>query len=333
MGKMPPHILLVDDNVDFAKEYAETLQNQCQSTVLYATTAEQAVNIVKKHPIKVVILDQLMPTKGTELFKKIKQIDSRVKTVLLTAEADKRELTDAANMGFDYTLLKEERDMDKLPTMLLLLIMKYNALAFSDKQSPFFVWESGGFLGKKQKVEYSIVAYEIEDKDYVFPDSWQTRNFVERGTVLTLEDELNVEEEFSYSNDFHIENEQSLGIDLEQTVIFKTNLASKMQQDFKNNYTESLKRIMNRKVQFEIKDDSTGVISRSYEYAKVFYMIKVFVQKTCSCCQSKSIDAVTVFLPIPVIKYRIREYYNDGSNKDLDSGEIRGKREDDIFPH
>lgn len=132
-----PNILLVDDNVDFVKEYAETLQQQCNSMVLYATTAKEALDIVKKNPIKVVILDQVMPTKGTELFKQIKQIDSNLKTILLTAEADKHDLTEATNIGFDYALMKEDKEMERIPTMILLLIMKYNATNFLEKGSPF----------------------------------------------------------------------------------------------------------------------------------------------------------------------------------------------------
>ena len=319
-----PHVLLVDDNEYFAKEYAETLQNQCQTAVLYATNAEDALNIVKKNPIKVAILDQVMPTKGTELFKQLKQLDPHLKSILLTAEADRHDLTEAIYIGFDYALMKEERDMDRLPTMILMLIMKYDATAFSKKSSPFFVQKQSRIFGKKQLVNYTVIAYEIIDNTYVFPDSWLTRNLIERGTTLSLEEEINVEKEFNFKDNFHIDNEQNIGIELEQSLNFKTELTLRMEEDFQSNYTESLKRVINRKGQFEIKDDSTGVVSRVYEYAKVFWRIKVFIQKTCTCCQSKTVDSITVYLPVPIVKYRIREYYEDGSIKELESGELRG---------
>lgn len=243
-----PHVLLVDDNEYFAKEYAETLQNQCQTVVLYATTAEDALNIVRKNSIKVAILDQVMPTKGTELFKQLKEIDPNIKTILLTAEADKHDLTEATYIGFDNTLIKDECDMDRLPTLILLLIMKYNATHFSKKSSPFFIQEQGGLFGKKQRVEYTVVSYEIIDNEYVFPDSWLTRNLIERGTTLSLEEEINVEKEFNFKNNFHIENEQNVGIDLELTLNFKTELTLKMEEDFQSTYTESLKRVINRAI-------------------------------------------------------------------------------------
>lgn len=319
------HILLVDDNVYFAKEYAETLQNQCQSTVLYATNAKDAMDMVKKNPIKVVILDQVMPTKGTELFKQLKKIDSNLKTILLTAEADKHDLTEATNIGFDHALMKEDTDMARLPIMILLLIMKYNSSSFCEKGAPFFVQENGGIFRKKQRVEYSVVDYEIIDDSYVFPDSWITRNLIERGTTLSLEEEINVEKEFNFQSDFYIDSEQILGFELESLINFKTNLTLKMEQDFHSTYTESLKKVINRKGQFEIKEDVVGIVSRVYEYAKVYNMIKVFLQKICSSCKSRSVDSITVYLPIPVVKYRIREYYDDGNIKELASGELRGR--------
>lgn len=43
------------------------------ATVVYATSAKDALDIVSKYSIKVAILDQVMPTKGTELFKELKK--------------------------------------------------------------------------------------------------------------------------------------------------------------------------------------------------------------------------------------------------------------------
>lgn len=323
-GQRKPNILLVDDNEDFVKEYAEILQQQCNSKVLYATTAKEALDIVEKNPIKVVILDQVMPTKGTELFKQLRDIDDNLKTILLTAEADRHDLTEATNIGFDYALMKEDREMERIPTMVLLLIMKYNATDSSEKKKPFFVRKLGGIFSKKQRIEYTVVGYQILDEEYVFPNSWVTRNLIERGTSLSLEEEIDVEKEFNFQKDFCIDNEQSFGFEFEKNMSFKSELTLKMEQDFQCKYIESLKKIINRKVHFEIKEDDEKIVSRVYEYAKVFNMIKVFIRKACSCCQSMSIDAITVYLPIPVVKYRICEYFEDGEIKEIGSGELRG---------
>lgn len=318
-----PHILLVDDNIDFAREYTETLQNQCRSKVLYASTAEEAIKILKNNPIKVVILDQVMPTKGTELFKQMKKIDPRIKTILLTAEADRHDLTLATNIGFDYALLKEEDDMDSLPIKILLLIMKYNSMNITNGK-PFYTQEIGGVFGKKQTINYSIINYEIIDEQFSFEDGWVTRNMIERGETLELCEEINVEKEFNYTDSFHISDEFSAGVETEHVLKFKNDLSIKMAKDLKNTYTESLKRVLKRKIKLEISENSQNVISRVYEYAKVFSIIKVYLKKDCSCCQTSTIDAITVHLPIPIVKYRIKEYYDDNTYKILEAGEIKG---------
>lgn len=318
-----PHILLVDDNADFAREYSETLQNQCKSKVVYATTADEAIEIIKQNPIKVVILDQVMPTKGTDLFKQIKKIDSRIKTVLLTAEADKHDLTLATNIGFDYALLKEEDDMDTLPMKILLLIMKYNSLSATSSNEPFYVQKNGGLFDKKHTIKYTIINYEVIDEKYSNENHWITRNMVERGESFELSEQFDVEKEFNYTESFQLCDESSLGLENDNIVNFKNDLSIRMALDLKNTYTESLKKILNRKIKLEISDSSEDVISRVYEYAKVYSMIKVYIKKECSCCQSNTIDAVTVYQPIPIVKYRIKEYYDDGNYKVLEAGEIK----------
>lgn len=318
-----PHVLLVDDNADFAREYSETIENHCKCKVLFATTAEETIKILKENPIKVVILDQVMPTKGTDLFKQIKKVDPRIKTILLTAEADKHDLTLVTNIGFDYALLKEEEDMDSLPIKVLLLIMKYNSVSATNATEPFYVQESGSILSKKHTIKYSIIDYEIVDEKYSPDNGWYTRNMIERGETLELSEELDVEKEFSYADSFQICDELSIGIDSKQAISFKNDLSTKMAQDLKNTYTESLKKVLKRKIKLEIAEDAENVISRVYEYAKVFSIVKVYIKKDCSCCQSSTIDALTVYLPIPIVKYRIKEYYDTGSYKILDSGEIK----------
>ncbi|MCL2079976.1 MAG: response regulator [Oscillospiraceae bacterium] len=319
------HVLLVDDNEDFAREYAETLQNQCGATVIYAASSDNAIKMFKNNSIKVVILDQKMdPIKGTEMFKILKKIDPKVGTILLTTEAERRDLTEATNIGFDYALLKEEPDIESLPIKILLLIMRYNSYALIGNEPLFYKHKSGGLLRRNDIVEYFIMGYETLDESYVFPDSWITRNFIEKGTTLTLEEELNIEKEFNFKDSFKIISENNLGFSIDETIKFTSNLALKMEHDFESTYTESLKKVMKRKVQLDIDSSITNILSRVYEYTKVFRMVKVFLKKICSCCQGSSIDAITAFLPVPIVRYRIREYYDDGTNKERESGEIRG---------
>lgn len=319
-----PYVLLIDDNSDFAKEYSETLQRICNTEIVYATTQEQALKIARENPIKVAIIDQVMPVKGTVLFKQLKQIDPNMMTILLTAEADRHDLTEAANIGFDVTLLKEEPDIDILPLKLLTLIARYNAKII-EKTLPILTEEKKTGIFKTHKITYSIAGYEIINDKYVFENSWITRDIVEKGESISYETEFNFEEDFNYSTSFVIENEAGLGISSNKMVDFKNSLSTKMASDFNNTYTESLKRIMKKKRILDLPQDQSNIVSRNYEYAKVYQQIKVYIQKHCSCCEEKAITAITVYLPIPTLKYKIVEYFSDGTFKEIQAGEIKAE--------
>ena len=314
-------VLLIDDNIGFAREYSETLQSSCGAHVIYATTASEALELVKKEPIKIAIIDQVMPVKGTELFKQIKKIDPYIRTILLTAEAGRRDLTDAANMGFDYTLLKEDEDMDSLPSKILILLSKYNAQKF-DHSKPIYCKKQRLLFAKKPPVNYYIEHYETIDDKYADPDGWITRDIVEKGESLTYEEEFNFDVDFNYTESFKINNEASLGISISQLSDFKNSLSTQMASDFSNTYTESLKRILKRKKILDLPKDQQDIVSRVYEYTKVYHQIKVYIRKECSCCNEQSITPITVNLPIPIIRYRIIEHFADGTKKEINSGEI-----------
>ncbi len=316
-------VLLIDDNVDFAREYSETLEKMCGVKVLYATTADSALKLIKENSIKVAIIDQVMPTRGTVLFSQIKKIDPYIKTILLTAEADRHDLTVAANMGFDITLLKEDEDMDTIPIKVLILISQYNAQKIENEQPIQINTKKNVWYRKKYDVKYYVLKYEVIDKEFVDENSWVTRNIVEKGESLTFESEFNYERDFSYSDSFKIENVSSLGLESEQIIQFKNNLSTKMATDFSNTYTESLKNIFKRKKTLELPKEEDNLVSRTYEYTKVYHQIKVYIKKVCTCCNETSITALTVYMPIPVIKYRLTEYYSDKFPQITMSGEIK----------
>ena len=316
-------VLLIDDNVDFAREYSETLEKLCGVKVLYATTADSALKLIKENSIKVAIIDQVMPTRGTILFNQIKKIDPYIKTILLTAEAERHDLTKAANMGFDVTLLKEDEDMDTIPIKVLLLIAQYNAQKIENEQHIYLNTKKNSWFRKKYDVKYFVQKYEVIDNEFVDEKGWITRSIVEKGECLTYESEFKYETDFSYTDSFKIENITSLGLDSEQIISFKDKLSAKMATDFSNTYTESLKKIFKRKKTLELPKEQNDLVSRTYEYTKVYQQIKVYIKKVCTCCNEVSITALTVYLPIPVIKYRLTEYYSDNSKKITMSGEIK----------
>lgn len=102
-------ILVVDDNLQAAKEVARLINLQTRLEAVATDDPEEAVTILKENPIKVALLDQRMPKKdGTALFKDLRRVDSSVRAIMLTGEADANEVGDALNLGFPITSTKAQ---------------------------------------------------------------------------------------------------------------------------------------------------------------------------------------------------------------------------------
>ena len=308
-----PTVLLVDDEEDFAKIYVPIWQKRTGLGFIYARDAKTAIDIVKHYPIKVAILDQLMPTPGTELIKQLKNIDYQLKTILLSAEL-KDHMYKATRVGFDYSMMKDE--VDNIPQIVLEFHSKYN----NELKSK--ICTSIGNIYAIKTISYSIIDFTIIEEERV-ADKWHTDVYIRTGQELTNEAEIDIEQEFKFSNDFLIENENSLNFSNEMLAAFKTSLTLKMEAAFGLQYTEKVKEVFKRTNRYCLPSDSPNIVSRSYEYAKMAREVKLYIKKYCSCCKEISIIPITVMIPIPVIKQRIIEHYNDNRKIIIDAGEIR----------
>ena len=321
-------VLLVDDDESFANQYALILSRRCGIRVLTANTADEAIRIVREKPIKVIILDQVMPTKGTELLPLLRKYNSKVKSILLTAIADRRDMADASEIGFNITMLKDDRDMERLPMKILLLIAQYNNESFFERandSSPLYVQESRdsalSVFGKKHRVEYRILEYETLEEDYVIESNWKSYMRIQKGQTISQNETVSLEQEFQFSSDFKLENEHGLSIGVDDLAVFKSNLSLKIEQDLQLKFAEKRNQTITRKVELKLLDDSSEIISRDYEYSQACRVIRVYLERSCSCCQSRTVEPVTVYLPIPVLKFQIKDHYCNGTTKIIPDGE------------
>jgi DNA-binding NtrC family response regulator len=106
--KRPPQVLLVDDEENFLKATAERVRLKGYEPLL-ALTGQEAIDIARKMEIDLAVVDLRLPDiDGLVTITKIKELQPRVKTVLLTAfGTDKlKEATEA--LRSDYF---EKQDM------------------------------------------------------------------------------------------------------------------------------------------------------------------------------------------------------------------------------
>ena len=102
-----PEILIVDDVEVAANDFAALIKANLRFNVIAVSTSVEAIEVVKKHNIRVVVLDQVMPgKKGTDLYKEIKNINPSIKAIMLTGEASSDEVGLAMRLGFSNYLNK-----------------------------------------------------------------------------------------------------------------------------------------------------------------------------------------------------------------------------------
>lgn len=104
MNKSDKRILYVDDEVQNLQGFKVVFYDEF--TIFTAETAVEALDIVAKNDIKVVISDQRMPgMSGLELFSIINEKDPDIVCIILTAFADTNAVLQAVNQGGVYRFL------------------------------------------------------------------------------------------------------------------------------------------------------------------------------------------------------------------------------------
>jgi signal transduction histidine kinase len=76
--------------------------------VFLTSDPEKAMDILRRETIKVVVSDQFMPKiHGVQFLKQVKQFDSKIVRILLTAQADLIAVEEAVNVGEVYRVLRK----------------------------------------------------------------------------------------------------------------------------------------------------------------------------------------------------------------------------------
>lgn len=116
-------ILVVDDTPEFRETLAAILEMK-GFKVACAANAQQALSEIKLEKPALVFLDERMPgTDGLAVLKKIKEMDSSVKVVMLSALEDAALREEAEKAGAcDY--INKLCDFEKLEAMILTVLSK-----------------------------------------------------------------------------------------------------------------------------------------------------------------------------------------------------------------
>lgn len=102
---MRPHILIVDDEKDFAEALAERLTIR-EYDVTKSYTGQDALDKVREHNYDIVILDVKMPgTDGIDVLKEIKNSKPLTEVIMLTGNATVETAIEGMKLGaYDYLM-------------------------------------------------------------------------------------------------------------------------------------------------------------------------------------------------------------------------------------
>ena len=99
-------ILVVDDNKSTLK-VINAILTQDNYAVYTASAPQEAIELIKKEPIHLILLDLKMPEMdGIELYKRIKEIDSSAAVIIMTAYGTVESAVQALKLGIDNYLQK-----------------------------------------------------------------------------------------------------------------------------------------------------------------------------------------------------------------------------------
>jgi CheY-like chemotaxis protein len=120
MDNKPLNILLVEDNLKYIRLLKSVVEEESKSpiNITDANTLEQALGQLNQHSFDMVVLDLFLPdSQGTESLNRIRQQNSKIPVVFLTALDDPHMRQKALQQGAQGYLLKDQIVDSLLPTV------------------------------------------------------------------------------------------------------------------------------------------------------------------------------------------------------------------------
>ena len=133
MTQAPKHpILVVDDEPDILFSLRALLRREFE--VHTAEGGAQALEVLQRHPVHVIMTDQRMPEMtGSELLSQARGACPEAIRIIFTGYADLKAVIDAVNRGEIYRYLTKPWDPDDLCAVLHQACDHYEALAERDR--------------------------------------------------------------------------------------------------------------------------------------------------------------------------------------------------------
>lgn len=250
-------VIVVDDDKQAARAFAELIEAKLKISVRSETEPNEVLKLVAGENIKVIVLDQRMPElSGTELYKKIKNINPHIVALMLTGEAERKEVCDAISIGY-LDCIVEKNDIQSLPDKVVIALAEYEKRLTKEEKAlsiPLYRWNftKNGFF----RYKYEIICIEILDKNYVYDDKWAIE-YELKASEEEIEDSYEYEDEIIISNNLEMKHRGRLSFSSKLFPTIKSDLDSAISEQFKDTYkTKRAKKHKNKKI-YKLQDGIT----------------------------------------------------------------------------
>lgn len=320
-----PEFLVVDDNFEAAKSFAEYITACLKISATFESNLDNVIELIKQGGIKVVILDQRMPTmSGTELYKKIQAINPYIKAVMLTGEADRNEVAKALEMG--YVCYLEKNNIQELPNVALIAYTQYQIglCCIADNKESITIKILNPLKNNWYLNSYSISSFKEVNKEYIFEDKWRTTLELE-AAEKEVEDMCDFATEIILQEDTKISSSLKSSLSLIDISKIKTEINSAITSHLGITHKWTLKKRKKVKTTYRLQEgveSGKQAIKKIYERVPVYIQYYAIVKKTCRICGKVQLYPFYVYTPIPKERTRVRIYYSDGSNTNIDTGVV-----------
>ena len=320
---MHAEILVVDDDAVYARNLAEWLQSRMPQRVAHTDRKDEALALVRSTYVRVAILDQRMRPKlevnGTELAAEIREIDERVRVIILSGESDVRDYQKSNELrlrhlvkGDDEALLREIRSARQQ----YLLDLERKAESEAEVIGRYRPWRLVGpaVVFKMLVEEYVSTTPEAEDKDFTTLVRVNAGQVVTETVTSTVGHEIEIEEESTRQ--------------LEATGLFRdiviaqltTSLKSSIRERGRTKVTQQEQHSGEQRFEVPEKDLAEGVVGYAIQEAQLYHRKRALIQVTCDCCGHQDVVTVGFREPSGQVRQRRIDYFTGDTQRVTDLG-------------
>jgi CheY-like chemotaxis protein len=324
---MKIEVLIVDDAIGAANEYKRLIELRTKLSAIATDNPDEAINFIKKYPIRVAVLDQRMPQKlGTELCREIKQINPFVKGIMLTGEADIQEVVTAwQEVGFSDYLHKSK--ISQLPNKILRYHVQYE-VDIAQEATNYPILElyrkrNGYLFGHEIKV--SVAVTEIVEDEFIFNDTWRTIKQLNAGERIREIDKIEITNRFIHESEQNENISANISSDILTYSIIKTELQSVISSRFKDHVFSENRTTQEVSRDYQLPDEPSNssqkyIASRHYQRAPVYRAIRCLLIKSCGCCDAQQPIVTMVYQLTSKVATKQINYFSDGEERILSTG-------------